>query len=148
MSMARTSDLEQFVPQIVVLYCRQCIADDTDAAEAAKSVAGIDPRFVMMSCSSKIEPSHLLKLLDQGADGVAVVGCPQDRCRFLVGNTMAEKRIEYTRGLLDKIGMGAERVAMERGTGLSAAQLAEVAERRAAAVKALGPSPMRGLTEQ
>jgi len=61
---------------------------------------------------------------------------------------MAEKRVEYVRGLLDEIQMGAERLAMERASGLSAAQLTEIAERRAAAVKPLGPSPMRGATDQ
>lgn len=142
--MARGKHAGGFDPDVVVLYCQNCVAEGADAAAVSKSVSGFKPRFVVMPCSSKVEASHVLKLLDEGADGVQVVGCPENRCRFLVGSTMAEKRIEYGRGLLDEIGMGADRLGMERGARLSATDLTELAERRAAAVRLLGPSPMKG----
>ncbi len=144
--MVRNVDAVDFEPEIVVLYCQQCVAEDADVAAAAKAVSGFRPRFEVMPCSSKVEASHVLKLIEQGADGVAVVGCPEKRCRFLVGSTMAEKRIEYARGLLDEIRMGAERLGMDRASQLSAARLVEIAEHRAAAARALGPNPMKGAT--
>jgi coenzyme F420-reducing hydrogenase delta subunit len=146
--MARDVDAADFEPDVVVLYCQHCVAEDADVAAAAKSVSGFKPRFVVMPCSSKVEASHALRLLEQGADGVAVVGCPEKRCRFLVGSTMAEKRIEYARRLLEEIRMGADRLGMDRGGHLSAAQLMEIAEHRASAVRALGPNPMKGATGQ
>ena len=145
--MARGRDAGDFDPDVVVLYCRNCVAEGVDAAAvSSKSVSDLKPRLVVMPCTSKVETSHLLKLLDEGADGVQVVGCPENRCRFLVGSTMAEKRIEYARGLLDEIRMGPDRLGMERGSGLSATDLACFADRRAAAVRTLGPSPMKGAT--
>ena len=86
----------------------------------------------------------MLKLLDNGADGVQVVGCTAKQCRFLVGSTMAEKRVEYTCGLLDEIQIGADRLGMERTDPLTTARLVELAEQRAAAVRSLGPNPMKG----
>ena len=84
----------------------------------------------------------MLKILELGADAVQVVGCPADACRFLVGSTMAEKRVERARGLLDEIGMGADRVGLSRSERLSAEGLIGLAEARATAVKPLGPNPM------
>jgi coenzyme F420-reducing hydrogenase delta subunit len=144
--MAGNVDVADFEPEIVVLYCQHCVAEDVNVAAAAKAVSGFKPRFEVMPCSSKVEASHVLKLIERGADGVAVVGCPEKRCRFLVGSTMAEKRIEYARGLLDEIRMGADRLGMDRAGPLAAEQLVEIAERRAAAVRTLGPNPMKGVT--
>jgi F420-non-reducing hydrogenase iron-sulfur subunit len=144
--MVRNVDAVDFEPEVVVLYCQQCVAEDADVAAATKAVSGFKPRFEVMPCSSKIEASHVLKLLERGADGVAVVGCPEKRCRFLVGSTMAEKRIAYARRLLEEVRMGADRLGMDRGGQLSAAQLMEIAERRASAVRTLGPNPMKGAT--
>ena len=142
--MEHGADAGNFEPDVVVLYCRNCVAEGVDAAEASRTVSGFKPRYVVMPCSSKVEASHVLKLLDEGADGVQVVGCPENQCRFLVGSTMAEKRIEYARGLLEEVHMGADRLGMERGARFSAADLTGLAERRAEAVRPLGPNPMKG----
>ena len=144
--MARNVDAADFEPEVVVLYCQQCVAEDADVAAAAKAVSGFKPRFEVMPCSSKVEASHVLKLIEQGADAVAVVGCPEKKCRFLVGSTMADKRIGYARRLLDEIRMGADRLGMDRAGPLAAQQLVEIAQRRAAAVRSLGPNPMKGAT--
>lgn len=146
--MARDLGVADFEPNVVVLYCQNCVAECVDAAALSKGVSGFKLRLVVMPCSSKVEASHVLKLLDEGADGVQVVGCPENQCRFLVGSTMAEKRIEYARGLLEEVRIGADRLGMERGDQLSATELTELAERRAAAVRPLGPNPMKAATGQ
>jgi len=133
--MARGKHVADFDPDIVVLYCQNCVSECAEVASASKGLSGFKP---------KVEVSHVLKLLDEGADGVQLVGCPENQCRFLTGSSMAEKRIGYARGLLEEICMGAERLGMERGTQLSATDLMELAERRAEAVRQLGPSPMKG----
>jgi heterodisulfide reductase subunit D len=144
--MSQLGTSEKFEPNIVVLYCQHCVRADADMDEAAETVDGFKPRFVMKPCSSKVEASHVLKLLAKGADGVAVVGCPEDKCRFLIGSAMAEKRIEYARGLLDKVGMGADRLGIDRVHGLSSAELIELVEQRVEAVRPLGPNPMKGVS--
>lgn len=142
--MSRHSNGEDFQPEIVILFCQGCVGKDVDPRDAEESTSGFTARLAMLPCSSKVEPSHVLKILEAGADGVQVVGCPEECCRFLVGSTMAEKRIDYARGLLDEIRMGADRLGMVRGCGLSAAELMELARHRAQAVKPLGANPMKG----
>jgi F420-non-reducing hydrogenase iron-sulfur subunit len=146
------SENKSFEPEIVVLYCQRCVRkeadvpsdDETSAAVEveANCASGFSVRPAMMPCSSKIEVPYILKILERGADAVEVVACPADGCQFLVGSLRAEKRIEYVRGLLDEIYLGAERVGISRGPGLSAKDLIELAAKRAEKVKSLGPNPM------
>jgi len=138
---------ETFKPEIVVLYCQHCVVQDADLTIAMKATSRFRAKLVMMPCTGKIEPSHLLKILAHGADGIQVLGCPYQQCHRLDGNLRAEKRIEYTRQLLHQIRMGPERLGMERGLDFSGLQLMLLAERRADAVKPLGPNPMKGERE-
>mgnify|MGYP001034670974 CR=1 FL=1 len=131
-------------PRIVVVYCRNAVSSAAEMLEGHYSAKGFQPFFAALPCSSKIEPSYLLKILANGADGVVVVACPEGQCRFMVGNVRAEKRINYTRTLLDKAKMGAERLTMERGENLSEMDLLMMAQRRLGPLKILGPNPMKG----
>ena len=132
-------------PDIAVLYCRRCTAPNADPEQVSPKASGLKVRFVILPCSSKVERSHIFRILEKGADGVQVVGCPEDSCRFLTGSRMAQKRIHRARSLLAEIGLGAERVGMERGAGLEAGDLLELAAMRAEAVRSLGSNPMKGV---
>ncbi len=132
-----------FEPEIVVLYCQHCADADAEPAIAAQRAEGLVVRPTMMPCSSKVEVPHLLKILEQGADAVQVVACPEGKCRFLVGSLRAERRIDYARGLLEQIGFDGERLGISRHQRLSAEEILRLAEDRARAVKPLGPSPMK-----
>jgi coenzyme F420-reducing hydrogenase delta subunit len=131
-------------PRIVVVYCRNSVSSAAEMLEGPYAAKGFNAFFAALPCSSKIEPSYLLKIIADGADGVLVVACPEGNCRFMVGNVRAEKRINYTRTLLDKAKMGAERLTMERGENLTEKDLLDLAQRRIDPLKILGPNPMKG----
>jgi F420-non-reducing hydrogenase iron-sulfur subunit len=141
--MAEATDRLAFVPHVVVLYCGHCVADGGGIAPALERAEGFSARGAMMACSSQIEASHILKILEQGADAVEVVACPAQACRSLVGSTRAERRIERVQGLLERIRLGGGRVGISRGTRLAPEALVAFAAARAEAVRSLGPNPMR-----
>jgi coenzyme F420-reducing hydrogenase delta subunit len=132
------------LPRIVVVYCRNAVSSTAEPLEGTRSEAGFCAFFAALPCSSKIEPSYPLKILAEGADGVVVVACPENQCRFMVGNVRAEKRVNYVRDLLDKAGMGAERLILERGENLTENNLLDLAQRRLEPLKLVGPNPMKG----
>jgi coenzyme F420-reducing hydrogenase delta subunit len=129
--------------RIVVLYCQRVLAAGANLDRAAQGADGFELRPVALPCTSKIEVSHLIKILEQGADGVQVVGCPDGQCQFLVGDVRTEKRVEHARAMLVEADLGGERLGMERGAELAAEQIVEMARRRARAVAPLGGHPMR-----
>ena len=97
----------------------------------------------MMPCSSKIEVPYVLKILESGADAVEIVACPEKSCQYLVGSLRAEKRVEYIRGLLKKIGYASERVGITRKILQTPEELIKLAEIRADEVRPLGINPMK-----
>jgi F420-non-reducing hydrogenase iron-sulfur subunit len=144
--MAAAKPEANFQPEIVVLYCRQCLDAEERPPEGTRQTRDCQARLVLLPCSSKVEAYQMLKIVEQGADGVLLVACPEKACRFLVGSLKAERRVQRARQLLELVHMGPERVAIERASGLSLNDILALAGQRAQAVKALGPNPMKGDT--
>jgi coenzyme F420-reducing hydrogenase delta subunit len=122
---------------IALLYCQHTIRDDADINGAAKGEMAYRIRPAMMPCSSKVQLSYLLKILDEAYDGVEVVACASESCRFLVGSAKAVKRVNRGRALLDRIGVGADRLGITFGSGLSGEALVDIALKRGEAVRAI-----------
>ncbi|MDH4239670.1 MAG: hydrogenase iron-sulfur subunit [Phycisphaerae bacterium] len=130
-------------PEVVLLYCQHGLCHEAKGSAWYQECAGLSIRAIMMPCSSKIEVSYILKLLESGADAVEVVACPEKSCKYLVGSLRAERRIEYVRGLLEKIGYAPERVGISRKLSQSPVQLMDLARARADAVRSFGINPMK-----
>ncbi len=132
-----------FLPEILVMYCQRSAPGVTSGVVEDEACL---VRMVAMPCTSKVELTHCLAVLERGTDAVLVVGCPVDTCRFLTGSHMTMKRIERGRDLLGQVGMGAERLSMRLASELDSGALVGLARELARAVKPLGPSPMKGVT--
>jgi coenzyme F420-reducing hydrogenase delta subunit len=136
---------QSFQPDITLLYCRQTLAQGVKPVEGRRAGEGFSARLVVLPCSSKVQLPHLMRLLEKGSDGLQIAACPSKACQHLVGSNRAERRLAYAQGLLEQVGMGAQRLGLERGAGLKLDDLLEMAGRRAEAVRALGPNPMKGV---
>jgi coenzyme F420-reducing hydrogenase delta subunit len=132
-----------FEPDIVILFCQHCVVPDAEPVDSIRKMPGFTARNIIMPCSSKLESRQLVKLLESGADGIQIVGCPDHSCRFLVGSNRAERRVEYVRQILAEIDFGPERVGIVRETGLTAEGLMALGQARAEKIRPLGPSPMK-----
>jgi len=130
-------------PEVVVLYCQHSLCDAAKGSAWSQRSPGLRVRAVMMPCSSKVEVAYILRILESGAEAVEIVACPEMSCKFLVGSLRAERRIEYIRGLLEKIGWAPERVGISRGLSQSPEELLELARARADAVLAAGTKAMK-----
>ena len=69
-------------------------------------------RVISLPCSGKLDILYLIKAFETGADGVAVMMCPEGECRYLEGNMRAKKRAEVVEELLKETGLGEGRVAV------------------------------------
>jgi len=130
--------------EVVLLYCQHCLSEEAKDSAWSLEDKGLSVRAIMMPCSSKVEVSYILKIREAGADAVEIVACPEQSCKFLVGSLRAEKRIEYIRGLLEKIGYARERVGISRKLSQSSEKLLDIARARAEVVRNLGVNPMKG----
>ena len=100
-------------------------------------------RIVKLPCSGRVDAIHLMKALENGADGVYVAGCLEGDCHYQVGNFKAKKRVNYVKEILDHIGVGGERVAMYNLSAGQGPRFAEIAREFTEIIRQLGPSPLR-----
>lgn len=105
------------------------------------------PESVTMNrlvCTGKLQVSTLLQAFENGADGVYVVGCPEDECHNLMGSQRAAKRVAAVKKALAELDVEPERVEMfhlDRGFHPEFVKAAQEMDKR---IVTLGPSPFKG----
>ena len=84
-----------------------------------------------------------MRAFEKGADGVYVAGCVEGTCQFNTGNIRARKRVEQAQKILEKIGIGGERVQMYNLSSSEAPRFVQIAEEMTEKIMALGPNPIK-----
>lgn len=130
-------------PEIVVLYCGRGRGDGAPLPEGMTDYGDYLARFIEVPCSSEVRTEFLVKLIEDGADGVLLIACPETECRFLLGSQRAGSRLNYARKLLAEASMEANRLSVAYRQNVTAADILKLAAEMAAAVHPLGPNVMR-----
>jgi coenzyme F420-reducing hydrogenase delta subunit len=133
----------EFEPQIVAFCCLHCAYAAADLAGGSRAGYPSSIKIIAVPCTGRVDPLHLLKAIEEGADGVMVAGCLPGRCHFQSGNLYAVQRVDHIRELLEEIGLEKERVRMINVSAGMGVQFAEYANEMAATITALGPNPLR-----
>jgi coenzyme F420-reducing hydrogenase delta subunit len=64
-------------------------------------------------------------------------------CHFVEGNLFAKRRVSRVKGILDRVGVGGERLEMFNLSAGMGGRFAEVVEEMTQRVRALGPNPVK-----
>ena len=99
-------------------------------------------KVIQVPCTGRVDIIHLLKAIEDGADGVYVAGCLEGECHYLSGNLKAKKRVEYVKKVLKEIDIEPERVEMFNLSAGEGPRFAEIAREMVERIKKLGPSPV------
>jgi len=100
-------------------------------------------KIIQVPCSGRVDIIHLLKAIEDGADGVYVAGCLEGECHFLTGNFKAKKRVQYVKKVLEELGIEPERVEMFNLSAGEGPRFAEIATEMTERIRGLGPSPVK-----
>ena len=95
-----------------ILFCRQLDPNQDVNRRAIEREMGARIRFFPLPCSGRVDPLYLMRALESGADKVYLITCPEGACRYREGNLRAKKRIAYTQGLIEEIGLERERLEL------------------------------------
>ncbi len=118
---------------------------------------------ILLPCTGRLQPEHVLKAFESGADVVCALGCQEDNCHYLEGSKRCARRVDHIRSILQEIGLGGERLLfftlpgtaaedMALGAGEPApapnsppvaALIAAIRDRVVAAIEVLPPSALR-----
>jgi len=98
--------------KIVAFCCRECAYAAADASANARTPLPPTVRLILMPCTGRVSPLHLLSALAEGADGVMVAGCLLGQCHYREGNFSAVDRVAFVQRLLKSVGVEPERCRM------------------------------------
>jgi coenzyme F420-reducing hydrogenase delta subunit len=128
---------------LTIFFCQQLDPDqDVNRRSLEKEIGG-RIRFFPLPCSGRIDPLHLMRALESGADKVYLVTCPEGACRYREGNLRAQKRIVFTQELIEEIGLERERLELIITLAGNSANIDKIARELLDREASVGPSPVR-----
>lgn len=100
-------------------------------------------KIIQVPCTGRVDIIHILKAIEDGADGVYVAGCLEGECHYLNGNIKTRKKVSYVKKVLEDIGMEPERVEMFNLSSAMGQRFAEIATEMTEKIRSLGETPVR-----
>ena len=100
-------------------------------------------KIIRVPCTGKVDPLHMLRAIQRGADGVYCVGCLEGTCHYNEGNLRCRERVEHVRTLLEEIGLEGDRVRMYNLSSGEGPTFAAYAKEMTEHIKSLGPNPLK-----
>jgi len=113
---------------ITIFFCRQLDINQDKNRRAIEKGLGPRVRFFPLPCSGRIEPLHLLRAFESGADMVYLIACPEGACRYREGNLRAKKRVQYAQKLIEEIGLEGARIELINKTEAMPANIGAIAK--------------------
>ena len=129
-----------FEPNIVGFLCNWCSYAGADLAGVSRIQYPTNLRVIRVMCSGRVDPSVVLELIVEGADGVMVTGCHIGDCHYIDGNLYARRKFALTKRLADKAGLEPGRLRLEWVSAAEGQRFADLVRDFTEQVRALGPS--------
>jgi len=129
--------------KIVAYCCQFCAYKAADLAGSLRLQYPPELHIVQAPCTGRVDIVEILHAFEEGADGVAVLGCLPGNCHFLHGNLRARRRVEGLKKLLAEAGLEPERLEMFNLSSAMGGKFAEYASTMTERVRKLGPSRLR-----
>jgi coenzyme F420-reducing hydrogenase delta subunit len=79
---------------------------------------------ILVPCTGRLQPEHVLKAFESGARLVCAIACREDNCHYIEGSKRCARRVDYLRGILDEVGLGADRLMLFHLPGTATEDLA------------------------
>jgi len=130
-------------PRVVVFSCPWCCFQTADLAVAAQLDYSPNVTINIVPCSGRVEIIDLMRAFENGADGVLVLGCLEDKCHHQNGSLTAKKRVGYIKSLLKDIGLDEKRLEMYMLSPSTGPKLEEIIAGMITEIKKLGLSPIK-----
>ena len=137
------SENNGFEPRIIAFLCNWCTYTGADLAGTSRLQYPPNIRVIRTMCSGAVDPVYVLKPLLDGADGILIGGCHPGDCHYQTGNYKTRRRYVALREILKTAGFDDQRVWLHWISASEGQKFAEIVIDMVAAIKELGPNPMR-----
>ncbi|MFX1441296.1 MAG: hydrogenase iron-sulfur subunit [Promethearchaeota archaeon] len=131
---------ESFEPKIIAFLCNWCSYAGADLAGTSRIQYSPIVHSVRVNCSSRVDPTHVIKAFMMGADGVLIAGCHPGDCHYKSGNLLTRRRVMMLKTLLETVGIEPDRLRLEWVSASEANKFAKVVNDFVKQVERLGPN--------
>ncbi len=128
-----------FEPRIIGFLCRWCSYNGADLAGTSRMKYPPNMVPIKTNCSGRVDPTHIMKALSEGADGVLIAGCHPGDCHYINGNYRTAGRYPMTELLLEQLGLEPGRVRLEWISAAEGDKFAKTVTEFTEQIRALGP---------
>jgi len=133
---------KQFEPKIVVFACNWCSYPAADSAGINRMQYPPNVRIIRTMCMGRVDPAHIIKAFEKGADGVLVSGCHFEDCHYSFGAKNAAEQYKKIEKIVHMLGFEKERLRQEFISAAEFPKFAKVVREMVEQVQKLGPNPL------
>jgi F420-non-reducing hydrogenase iron-sulfur subunit len=131
-------------PKIVGFLCNWCSYRGADLAGTSRIHFAPNVKVIRVPCSTRVEPTFVIKAFQSGADGVLILGCHPGDCHYIEGNYKTMRRMPLLKKMLAQFGIEDDRVRLDWVSASEGEKYASVINEMTEKVRALGPFKLNG----
>ncbi len=114
-------------PKIIAFCCASCGYAAADDAGLKKISYSPNIFIVRVPCTGRVDTNFIIKSFELGFDGVMIVGCRQDACRYIDGIEKVENKIRLLKNIISP--KYRERIILEHMNAVEGNKFAEMANK-------------------
>jgi heterodisulfide reductase subunit A len=88
-------------PKIIVFCCQSCGYAAADDSGLKKEIYPPNVFIVRIPCTGRLDTEFIFKSFELGFDGVMVIGCRKDACRYIDGIEKAKHKVQILKRVLE-----------------------------------------------
>ncbi|MFX1324924.1 MAG: hydrogenase iron-sulfur subunit [Promethearchaeota archaeon] len=115
-----------FEPNILVFCCNWCSYAGADLAGVSRFQYPPNIRIIRVMCSSRVDPTFVLRAFNNGIDGVLIIGCHMGDCHYMKGFEYTQERMNHLKNLIKYIGIEEDRFQLQSISASEGRRFAEL----------------------
>ncbi|MFX1293534.1 MAG: FAD-dependent oxidoreductase [Promethearchaeota archaeon] len=130
-------------PIILGFICEECAYATVDFAGMLRKSYSVNTRFIRLPCVGRLSILDILVAFEYGADLILILGCEEEKCHYLEGNSKTKVIVEVVKELLEEIGWESERIKMYGLFSADMHKFLEAVQDASNVFEKIGHSPVR-----
>ncbi len=126
-------------PKIVGFLCNWCSYRGADLAGTSRIHFAANVKVIRVPCSTRVEPTFVIKAFQSGADGVLILGCHPGDCHYIEGNYKTMRRTPLLKKMLAQFGVEDDRIHLDWVSASEGEKYAAIVNEMTEKIRALGP---------
>ena len=135
-------------PNLLAICCNWSPWACYNAAGMEKIKLPSNLRVIRVMCIGRINQALILKAFENGADGVILLECKDEDCRYGPGPEVGHKNVDRVRKILNLLGIGQKRLVEKSFFAHEKTEMAIALNEFAEKIKTMGPNPAKPSQER